>query len=295
MTKRARATLMLLVTMLIWGSTFVVTKRTIQILPPLQLAFVRVMLGALVLAPFAWMRRAREPLTPIPWRSIAWLGAIGVAFYYIAFNSALARTSAAQGALVQSCIPAVTALIAVLWLGERAPARRWIGIGLSIAGVIVVFAGSATQGATSSSYGNLLMFATVLAWGIYTSLAKRVAHCDTLVVTAGLLAVGAIMLLPFAAWEHAHSCAIRATASAAFAVIYLGCGASGIAYLFYNAALREVDANQAGTYTNLIPVVGVLSGVLLGDSLSLVSILGGVLVAVGVILTSFGALAAEQP
>lgn len=279
---------MLLATMAIWGSTFVVTKYAILALPPLQLAFVRVVLGALVLVPFAWMRhRSGNPAT-IPWRSIWMLGTIGVTMYYIAFNFALSFTSAAQGALVQSCIPAVTALIAVLWLGERGPTRRWIGIGLSVAGVIIVFAGAANDAETRSGYGNLLMFATVLAWGVYTALAKRVAHCDTLVVTAALLGVGALLLLPFAAWEFGHTARALSDPSAVFAIVYLGCGASGVAYLLYNLALRDMDANQAGTYTNLIPVVGVITGVMLGDSLNAMHLIGGALVALGVVLTSTG-------
>jgi drug/metabolite transporter (DMT)-like permease len=277
---------MLLVTMMIWGSTFVATKLAIQTLPPLQLAFVRVLLGTLVLAPFAWLRRKSQPSPPMPWHSIVWLGAIGVALYYIAFNYALSLTSAAQGALVQSCIPAVTALIAVLWLGERGPMRRWIGIGLSVAGVVIVFAGGASDVSVRSTYGNLLMFGTVVAWGLYTALAKRVAHCDTVVVTAALLGVGALFLLPFAVWEYGHSQNVLGSTSSWLAIVYLGCGASGFAYLFYNLALRDMDANQAGTYTNLIPVVGVISGVLMGDTLSPMHLIGGAVVAAGIVLTT---------
>jgi len=277
---------MLLVTMMIWGSTFVATKLAIQTLPPLQLAFVRVLLGTLVLAPFAWRRRKSQPSPPMPWHSIVWLGAIGVALYYIAFNYALSLTSAAQGALVQSCIPAVTALIAVLWLGERGPMRRWLGIGLSVAGVVIVFAGAATEVPVRSTYGNLLMFGTVVAWGLYTALAKRVAHCDTVVITAALLGVGALLLLPFAVWEYGHSRSVMGSIGSWLAIVYLGCGASGFAYLLYNLALRDMDANQAGTYTNLIPVVGVLTGVLTGDTLSAIHLIGGAVVAVGIVLTT---------
>jgi drug/metabolite transporter (DMT)-like permease len=272
--------------MMIWGSTFVVTKHAIQALPPLQLAFIRVLLGTLVLAPFGWRRRQSADTTPIPWRSIGLLGAIGVALYYVAFNYALSFTTAAQGALVQSCIPAVTALLAVTWLGERAPIRRWIGIGLSVAGVVIVFAGAATSATDGSSFGNLLMFGTVVAWAVYTALAKRVAQCDTLMVTAALLGVGALLLFPFAAWEYGHTQRTLSEPSSWIAILYLGCGASGLAYLLYNLALRDMDANQAGTYTNLIPVVGVITGVVLGDSLSAIHLIGGGVVAVGVALTS---------
>jgi drug/metabolite transporter (DMT)-like permease len=291
MNGRVRSALMLVVTMAIWGSTFVVTKYAIRALPPLQLAFVRVVLGALVLAPFAWRRFKVAGGAQLPWVSICLLGTIGVALYYIAFNYALSLTTAAQGALVQSCIPAVTALIAVMWLRERAPVRRWIGIGLSVAGVVIIFAGAAADASNTSGIGNVLMFGTVVAWGLYTALAKRVAHWDTLVVTAALLGVGALLLLPFAVWEYGHTQRMLGELNSWFAIAYLGCGASGVAYLLYNSALREMDANQAGAYTNLIPIVGVVSGVLLGDSLTAVHVLGGALVAVGVVLTTVRARA----
>ena len=128
-------------------------------------------------------------------------GLIGVAFYYVAFNTALRHTSAVQGALVQSSIPAATALIAVLWLREHASVTRWLGIGLSIGGVLIVFSGSAADGSHNALFGNVLMFVTVLAWGLYTSIAKRVAGFDPVVLTASIMAIGAAMLAPMAAYE----------------------------------------------------------------------------------------------
>ena len=73
------------------------------------------------------------------------MGLIGVTLYYGLFNFSMRYTSASQGALVQSCIPAMTALVAVLWLREHASALRWFGIGLSIAGVLIVFSGGGRQ------------------------------------------------------------------------------------------------------------------------------------------------------
>jgi drug/metabolite transporter (DMT)-like permease len=56
--------------------------------------------------------------------------------------------------------------------------------------------------------------------------------------------------------------------------------------MLYSAALKHVDASEAGVYTNLIPIVGVVTGVLLGEPLSARAIVGGVVVLVGVWLTS---------
>jgi len=281
--------LLLLLTMTVWGSTFMVTKELIEVWPPFTLAFVRVSVGTLVLLPFAWARHRRGDR--LPWGSVWSMGLIGVALYYLLFNSSMVYVSASQGALVQASIPAITALVAVLWLRERASQLRWLGIALSVGGVLIVFSGSGSDG-QSSLFGSLLMFAAVLCWGLYTSLAKRVAGFDSMVVTTAVTGTGALLLLPLAGYEI-----VTATLAGdglqtlspigLVELLYLGGFASGMAYVLYNASLRHLDASEVGVYTNLIPIVGVLTGViLLGDPLSLRAIVGGIVVMLGVWITS---------
>lgn len=282
--------LLLLLTMTVWGSTFVVTKELIAVWPPFTLAFVRVAVGALVLLPFALSRK--RPGARLPWGAVWSMGLIGVALYYLVFNTAMVHVSASQGALVQASIPAMTALVAVLWLRERASSLRWLGIALSIGGVLIVFSGSVSDGGQSSLFGNLLMFASVVCWGLYTALAKRVAAFDSLVITTAVTGTGALLLSPLAGYEIV-------TANLAgdglpplpliawVELLYLGVIASGMAYLLYNASLRHLDASEVGVYTNLIPIVGVLTGVIvLGEPLSTRAIVGGLVVMLGVWITS---------
>jgi drug/metabolite transporter (DMT)-like permease len=250
----------------------------------------RVAIGFLVLLPLAVHRRRRQPSPrpPLPWRDMVTMGLIGVAFYYSVFNFGLFYTSASQGALVQSSIPAMTALVAILWLGEPATRSRAAGIGLSVIGVLVIFSGTpADHSATSAVVGNLLVFASVIAWGIYTSYAKRCAHVDAMILTAGVIGAGALFLLPCALIElHGRPLPVLNTIEWV-EVVLLGAGASGLAYMLYNLALQDIDASQAGVFANLIPVVGVASGiVVLGDPISLRAIVGGLIVIGGVWMTS---------
>ncbi len=281
---RTRSIVLLLLTMVVWGSTFVVTKELIRFWPPFTLALVRVAIGSLVLLPLALTRHRRA--VRLPWRTILFMGLIGVALYYITFNVAMLYTSASQGALVQSCIPAMTALVAVVWLRERASLLRWLGIALSVIGVMIVFSGNAAGGSSSALLGNVLMFASVVCWGIYTSLAKRVAGFDSLVITVCVTGTGAVMLLPLSVYEIATAGLQPLPLVGWLGVLYLGGVASGVAYLLYNASLRYLDASEVGVYTNLIPVVGVLTGVvMLGEPLSTRAIVGGAVVMLGVWIT----------
>lgn len=281
---------MLIAVMSLWGGVFVATKDVIDAVPPFTLAFMRVAIGFAVLLPIAWIRYRRLPSSSakLPWKAMFAMGFIGVAFYYAVFNLGLVYTSASQGALVQSSIPAMTALIAILWLGEPASRVRIGGIVLSLGGVLLVFSGSDVLGATAPSpvVGNLLVFLSVIAWGLYTALARRYANTDAVVMTAGVIGVGALLLLPAALIELQGHPLPTLSLKEGSEVLLLGAGASGLAYLFYNVALQDIDASQAGVFANLIPVVGVISGILILDEpLSSRAIIGGVIVMAGVWIT----------
>jgi drug/metabolite transporter (DMT)-like permease len=281
---------MLVVTMVIWGSTFVVTKGINDQVQPFTLAFVRVAIGALVLLVGAFVRQVRggahSPWSALPWGGMVAMALIGVVGFYAVFNYSLVYTSASQGALVQSCIPAMTALVAVVWLREHASLLRWTGIVLSMVGVLIVFSGAAAQSGNGSLLGNFLMFTSAVLWGVYTSMAKRVANFDPLQITAGILGVGALLLLPLSGFEVAAAGMPQVNLQGWLGMAYLGAGASGIAWMLYSAALKHVDASEAGVYTNLIPIVGVALGIMLGEPLSVRAIVGGLVVLVGVWLTS---------
>lgn len=287
---QTRSMLLLVLAMTVWGSTFMVTKELIALWPPFTLALVRVSLGTLVLLPLAVARHRRG--SRLPWPTIWVMGLVGVALYYLAFNVGLVYVSASQGALIQASIPAMTALVAVLWLRERASGMRWLGIAMSVGGVLIVFSGSAADHGGSTMFGNVLMFGGVVCWALYTALAKRVAGFDSLVITVAVTGTGALLLLPVAGYEivavHAAGRHLPPLPLSGWVgVLYLGGVASGLAYLLYNASLRHLDASAVGVYTNLIPIVGVLTGVMvLGEPWSVRAIVGGLVVILGVWITS---------
>lgn len=280
-----RSMLLLVLTMTVWGSTFVVTKGLIELWPPFTLAFARVGIGTLALLPLAVARHQRG--TRLPWGTIWLMGLLGVMLYYLTFNLAMVHISASQGALVQASIPAMTALVAVVWLRERATAMRWLGIALSIGGVLIVVSGSAAAPGESTLLGNFLMFASVVCWALYTALAKRAANFEPLVITVCVMGTGALLLSPFSAYEIMSRGLQPLPLNGWLGVLYLGAVASGLAYVLYNSSLRHLDASEVGVYTNLIPVVGVLTGIVfLGEPLSLRAIIGGAVVMLGVWITS---------
>jgi drug/metabolite transporter (DMT)-like permease len=283
---RVVAIISLLVVMLIWGSAYVVTKAGLVDVPPLVFAWLRFVVASLMLLPLALARGGlRRIPRPVPWRPLLLMAFFGIGIYYVLYNIGLVYTTASQGALMQSGLPAVIAIMALVWLHEHTTRRRLFGIALTIVGVVIVLIGqpAGTESASNPLVGGALMFISMVSWAVYTIFAKRVSSIDSTVVTTCVTILGAMMLLPAAIVEAAFRPVELPPARAWISIVYLGAFPSAMAYLLFNRSLRDLDASQAGAYINLVPIVGAAFGVLfLRESLSIWAIGGGVLVLAGV-------------
>ena len=212
----------------------------------------------------------------------------GVVGFTVLFNYALLYGSASQGALIFAFAPAAIALGAVLVLAESPSKRRVAGIVASVLGVVLVVAGGeATAQARSPLLGGLCMIGSVASWTVYTVLAKGLAKADQIVVTALVSVAGALLLLPGAAIELALGPWPQVSLQGWLGTVFLGLIASALTYVVYGRALRELDASLVGVFSNLDPIVGVLTAVLLLDErLYAGQMLGGAITLFGMWLAS---------
>jgi drug/metabolite transporter (DMT)-like permease len=280
----------LVIVMVVWGSTFVVTKAAMREFPPFTLAFLRFTVASLVLLILVrgWQRVAGLRQSVSFWR-LTFLALTGFALFTTAFNYALLFGSASQGALIYAISPAVIAVCGALFLKERLHLRSVLGITLSIGGAVTIALGSARQleSAPAPILGAVLMLWTVVLWGAYTVVAKQVAYADQLALTFAISALGALLLLPAAAIELAIRGFGATSEYGWLGVLYLGILASAACYALYNFALRQLDASTVGVYTNIDPVVGVACAFLfLGERLSAAQVVGAAVIFAGMWLAS---------
>ncbi len=296
--QRTAAFAALVIAMAIWGSTFVVTKAAMREFSPFVLAFLRFAIASVcLLAALRGWRRVAALQHSVSFAQIAFLAVIGVAAFTVAFNYALVYGSASQGALIYAAIPAVVAICGALFLKERLHRNGRLGIALSISGAIVIALGAGAQAdsAPAPLLGARLMLLSVVRWGAYTVVAKRVAHADQLALTFAMSAVGALVLLPAVAIEYAVGGFAPTSTYGWLGVLYLGVLASAVCYALYNFALRTLDASTVGVYTNIDPVVGVICAfVFLGETLAPAQIVGALVVFAGIWLASIAPREAHQ-
>ncbi|HET9484599.1 MAG TPA: DMT family transporter [Xanthomonadales bacterium] len=291
---RARASFALVVVMLIWGASVPITKAAIADIPPVLLAWLRFVVAAALLMPAFRAKRRAGAATPDV-RNAVLLGLTGIALYYLGYNVGLRYTSASHAALLQSAVPAVTAVLAYFWLRERLSPAALLGVVLSIAGVLLIVSGRPQGGhAPAPLLGNALVLAAIVSWSVYTILAKRVAALDPLVVTVATSLAGVVLLAPAVGVELLLGPRPRFTWAGIGAIAHLGIVSSALAYALYGAALRVLGAGQVTTYVNLMPVVAVaVAAVFLGERIDARTLLGGAIVLGGVALATWPARGAR--
>jgi drug/metabolite transporter (DMT)-like permease len=267
--------------MVLWGGTYVITRWALEGAGPFSVLWLRLTIAAIVLIPFA--RRQGFVFRHVFDLRLIAFGVTGMILHLGFEIVGLRFTSASSAALVIATAPAVTAAFSIAFLGERLTPARWAGIGASIVGVVLVTGGMETGGYPLGWLGNLLVFGGVVMWAVYTVQGKKVSlHLPAIVTTTSATISAALFALPLAGAEVALSGAPSFDTTSVAAVVYLGVFASAGAYGLWNHAIRHVEASVASPFINLVPVLGVGFALLLGETLSGVQILGGVVVAAGI-------------
>jgi drug/metabolite transporter (DMT)-like permease len=277
----------LLTAMLIWGATYVVTKVALPHIGPFTILLIRLVLGTAALVPFAWSRGYRPSLALE--KRFVLFGLTGMVLHLGFEIMGLKFTSASSAVLIIATAPVVTVAFSVALLKERVTRRQMLGIGLSIVGVALITGARTAGGYPLAWLGNVLVFAGVVAWGVYTVQGKRIAaNHSWLVSTTAATSAAILLTIPLAVAEILVEGPPRVTAGGIAAVVYLGVFAQAIAYALWNLALQHVDGSVAGPYVNLVPVVGVVLAVAVGEALTPLQLGGGATVALGVWLNHRG-------
>lgn len=287
MSKHTVAVISLVFVMLVWGSSFPITKMAVAELPPVLFAFLRFTVASIILLAI-FLIKGKKTGPKFPFLTIVLMGLSGITFYYIFFNFSLKYTSASIGALLQGFIPVIIALMAAIFLKEKLSFRQLAGILISIVGVIFVgFIAAPPGNASNPLVGNLLMIVSIFSWAIYTILSKKVAALDPVIVITFLTWAGTLFLVPAVLFELKDQPWPRPSLSAWMAVIYLGAAASALGYILYNSALEHLSAAQVGNFLNLDPVVGaLLAFFFLHEKILFWQVAGSVLVLIGVWLSA---------
>ncbi len=291
----AITTLKLATTAFFWGGTFMAGKWAVREAPPFSVAFLRFAAAAAVLfAVLAWKAGKAAPPAKLPfprgaaqWAGLFSLGLTGMFLYNFFFLKGLSLTTAANGSLIVSLNPLITALLSAALLKERIRPARWLGLLLALAGVGVVV----TDGDPASlmtrppNPGDLLLLGAPLMWAFYTVVGKKVLErVPPLAATAYAALFGTLLLLPAAALEAPLSQTVSGlTLWGWLSVLQLALLGTVVGFVWWYDGVAELGAARAAVFVYLVPLFGVLlASLVLSEPVGPAKITGGLLILGGV-------------
>lgn len=278
-----RDVLTLLVLAALWGASFLFIKLAAPSIGPFALAFSRVLLAGLALLAFARVVGEQAQFR-FRWKIFLTLGALNAALPFALVAFAAPRLGASLAAMLNAVTPLLTALVAFAWLREGLSAARLAGLALGIAGVGLVVGGSiAVSGAGWWLAVGASLLAS-LAYAVAGVYAKRAPATPPLGLALGQQWGAALVLLPFAVLDAPRTVP---SFSVVWAVLALALPCTAVAYVLFFQLVARTGPVGALSVTLLVPVFGVLWGVLfLGEMIGPVQVLGLVVVLASVALTN---------
>lgn len=283
---RVRPAVFMVGAALFWAGNYVVGAVAVRSMSPFDLTFLRWVIAAVPLLVIAQLiEKPRWGAVIRAWPLLVLLGVLGMLGYNLLLYEALNFTSPAGAALINAANPATMALLAVLLTRERLSGRAVAGIVVSFAGVLLILSGGdpRTLLALDVNVGQALMIGAIIVFSLYSIWGRLLRSVPPITATAAQAVMVLLVMSPFAI---ANGVQVPTEPEPLLALLYIGIFPSVGAYVLWNLALRDTAPSVAGIFLNLVTVFTVLLGLLLGDAVPLVDLVGGAIVIVGVVLTS---------
>ncbi|MDD3349045.1 MAG: DMT family transporter [Bacilli bacterium] len=288
MNKKTLGNLLALFTVMIWGTTFVVTKNLLNDFKPIEILLYR-----FTIAFVALLVAYPKIFTVKKWKHevvFALAGLSGVAIYQFLENTALTYTSATNASIITSMAPFFTAILSFFVLKDEGLTKRFIvGFIISILGVILVtFNGMFVL--ELNPFGDLLLVIAVMMWATYsvvTKIASKYGY-HMVQVTRRITMYGIIFITPIYLFSHSDFDISKILVwEHSLSIAFLGFIASALCFSTWNIAVKHIGAVKTTVYIYAIPVVTIIfSAIFLQEKLTWMGILGAALTIIGLIIST---------
>ncbi len=268
---------------LFWSGNYIAGRLLGPAMPALFLNGVRWGVSAILLLLIV---RARGGLVPLRREAglFTVLGLLGMFLFSALTYLGLQQVPAAQAGMISGLMPVTIMLFGAVLTRERPTLLGWIGTLLAVFGVLLLVGVQFGNGMPLA--GALELLAAAVSWGAYTALGRRAKdRMAPLELTAGAATFGAVPSV-LAGLISLHGATLHITLLTMLALAYVCTVASVVAYWAWNQGVAIVGTARSAPLGNLLPVFTVALGIaLLGERVTLLEIVGGVVIVAGALLS----------
>jgi drug/metabolite transporter (DMT)-like permease len=273
---------------LVWGASFLFMKVALEGVSFGQVAWARLVFGALSLGVVILVMRSRLPREPIVWLHFVVVAISYCVVPFLLFAWAEQYVSSSLASIYNAVTPITTAILATAaFRVERLNRDQVLGVLIGVAGVIVIVGPWHLEALTGTIQGQLACLGAVTCYGFSMGYIRRfISHraipaTTTAFLNVGLAAAIMVLLTPFVAWSP-----IEFSWPVLLSLLALGVLGTGVVYIWNMNVLRAWGPTATSGVTYVTPVVGVALGILvLGERLSWNEPVGALVVLAGILLT----------
>lgn len=287
--KRTIGHLAALLTIVIWGTTFISTKILLVDFQPVEILFFRFIMGFIAL--FIACPHRIKGVSRSEELTFAAAGLCGVCLYYLLENIALTYTMASNVGVIISVAPFFTAIMAHFFIKseEKLKANFFIGFAVAIVGIVLIsFNGSKFE---LSPMGDILAAAAAFVWACYSILTRKISGYGYPVIqaTRRTFFYGIIFMIPALFFFDFKIGLTRfADMTYLFNIVYLGIGASAICFVTWNFAVKILGAVKTSIYIYIVPVITIVtSALILKEPVTWISALGTLMAVAGLFISEY--------
>jgi drug/metabolite transporter (DMT)-like permease len=275
------------ITILIWGTTFISTKILLKVISPIEILFIRFTIGFIVLS-LVYPHRLK--IKDIKHElHFAAAGLCGITLYYLLENIALTYTFASNVGVIISIAPFFTAIFAHLFLdSEKLKLQFFVGFVVALAGIFLIsFNGYTTL--KLNPLGDILAVSAAIVWASYSILTKKISgfHYNTIQTTRRIFFYGLIFMIPaLIILRFNPNIYLLIKPINLFNILFLGLGASALCFVTWNSAVKILGAVKTSVYIYIVPVItAVTSIIILQEKITGIAIFGIVLTLSGLFIS----------
>jgi len=291
--------LLMIIVGTIWGVNYVFIKIALREMPPFMFNVLRFIGSSLFFIIFYRFYIKDFTFIKKYLLQLLFLGIIGHTIMQVLFIKGVSLTSASNASLMFATTPLYVGLLCILLKQQRVTIWTWVGILLSLIGVMLIVksTGNGLEFSKKHLWGDVCVLCSSLCWSVFTVFVRPfVKNGSVMAVVAITIIFGTVFLIPVGIPDMLKTNWLELSLTSWSMVIISFVFANIFGYIVWFYSLQKVGSVHTAIYQNLVPICGVISASLfLGEQLTMNIVIGGICIIAGITVTRLSSGIKKEP
>lgn len=280
--------MLVLLAVIFWGTSFVATKTVLNEIKPVTIIILRLILASTLLTIIALSTKRKFSIN---FKNHSWIFILAlVAVFHLWIQvTGLQYTTASNTGWIIGTAPVFMVILGFFFFKEKITLLQFLGILVALFGLLLLIGkGDITNIGLIENQGDLLVLGSAFTWGVYSMVNKKISlSYSPLMTILYLFLMMAVIIIPFNLNTETINSVINLSFISWIWILFLGIFCSGVAYVIWAQALRDMESAKVGAFLYFEPLVTVIAAwFFLREEITLLMIFSGLLITAGVFIVN---------